>query len=57
MGLTKGRPDGTLAQLSVPNSNVNATTSCVPVFINDERVLKTVIQNASVENVRKAQKE
>jgi hypothetical protein len=34
--LTKGCPDGALAQLSLVNGDVDAAASCVPVFINDE---------------------
>lgn len=36
MILTKGSPDGALAQLSLVNGDVHAAASCVPVFVNNE---------------------
>lgn len=33
---TKSRPDGTLAQFSLPNGDVEAAAACMLIFVNDE---------------------
>lgn len=54
--LTKRSPNGTLTQLTIPHSSVEAKTPCRSVFIYDQSMVESVVKYASTGTCQDPQK-